>query len=300
MSLRFSGHETFACRYAWLPKAYRAITHDPAALADDESAMMALGIGRNMLQALRFWVEVTGVAVRGRDRSFNPTPFGTAILHPGGLDPYLEDIRTLWLLHWNIASQPEPLFAWDYLLNRWQQPELVRSEVLDAFVKATDTMNGKTLSPVTLAQHLDVFLHTYLARDRERADEEGLDCLLAELQLLQRVGERRVDGKGRREAVFAFRRERKPEITPAVFAYALNEFWRSRRNNEQTLTFRDVAVAAGSVGQVFKLPEDDLRERLERLEHDTGGVFIYRESATQQMVIRGRSCDREFLEAVYA
>jgi hypothetical protein len=27
-SYRFSGHETFACRYAWLPKAYRAIAAD--------------------------------------------------------------------------------------------------------------------------------------------------------------------------------------------------------------------------------------------------------------------------------
>ena len=26
---RFSGHESFACRYAWLPKAYRELVADP-------------------------------------------------------------------------------------------------------------------------------------------------------------------------------------------------------------------------------------------------------------------------------
>ena len=29
MNLRFSGHETFPCRYSWLPKAYLAIEADP-------------------------------------------------------------------------------------------------------------------------------------------------------------------------------------------------------------------------------------------------------------------------------
>lgn len=63
--LRFSGHETFACRYAWLPKAYRAVKADPRTFVDDDKAMVVLGLGKNMVRALKFWVEVTGVARQG-------------------------------------------------------------------------------------------------------------------------------------------------------------------------------------------------------------------------------------------
>lgn len=35
MGFRFSGHETFPCRYAWLPKAFDAISKDHNAFAHE-------------------------------------------------------------------------------------------------------------------------------------------------------------------------------------------------------------------------------------------------------------------------
>ena len=46
---RFSGHESFALRYAWLPKAYKGLKDDPRLFADDEKAMLELGLGKNMV-----------------------------------------------------------------------------------------------------------------------------------------------------------------------------------------------------------------------------------------------------------
>src|SRR5690606_41558502 len=54
-------------------------------------------------------------------------------------DLYLEDIRTLWLLHWHVATADDPLFAWDFLLNRWHRPEIVRSVVLPAFIREANS-----------------------------------------------------------------------------------------------------------------------------------------------------------------
>jgi hypothetical protein len=41
------------------------------------------------------------------------------------------------IIHWNLSThkKDEPLFAWDFLLNHWQTPELSRSTVLEAFRK---------------------------------------------------------------------------------------------------------------------------------------------------------------------
>lgn len=266
-----------------MPKAYRALSRDAEALAEDEGAMVMLGLGKNMVRSLRFWVQATGVAVFD-GRAFRVTPFAHEVLGQGGRDPFLEDVRTLWLLHWNLSSHREdPLFAWHFLLYRWQHPEVCRTEVLDAMVR-----ESPSYSRVTLEQHLDIFLHSYIAsRGRTAASEEdGLDCPLVDLELLQPVGERRTGASGRREPIYAFRREPKPEITHGLFAYCLNEFWNTWHKEEKTLPFRRVAVAEGSVGQVFKLPEDDLRTRLERLEEVTKGKFTYRASAAQPLVTR--------------
>ena len=257
MNYRFSGHETFPCRYAWLPKAVRAIEEDPRIIGDDERAMVALGVGKNMARAIRFWVQVAGMATFNRVVGYAITPFGHQLLGPDGLDPFLEDARTLWLIHWKFSTQvDEPLFAWDYLLNRWHHPEISRTEVLRTFQDEAKRLD-RTLSPVTIEQHFDTFLHTYVPTRSPKGaiQEDNLDCPLVELNLIQRIGERKIDRSNKSEAVYAFRREPKPDVTPEVFAYCLDDFWATQRPNEETLTFRDVSVAHGSPGQVFKLPE---------------------------------------------
>ncbi len=55
MLFRFTGHETFPCRYTWIPKAFTALEADPKTFADDEYAMVSLGVGKNMVRAIRFW-----------------------------------------------------------------------------------------------------------------------------------------------------------------------------------------------------------------------------------------------------
>src|SRR5437867_3229094 len=102
MNYRFAGHETFAVRYAWLPKAYQALRENPRLFTDEEDAMVTLGVGKNMVRAIRFWVQVAGIAEPAVGKSLRITPLGGALLDMDGYDPFLEDIKTLWLIHWNI------------------------------------------------------------------------------------------------------------------------------------------------------------------------------------------------------
>ena len=115
------------------------------------------------------------------------------------------------------------------------------------------------------------------------------------------MGERRVDGSGRREPVYAFRREAKPVITTALFEYCLDDYWRHHRPGEATLSYREVATSSGSLGQVFKLPEDDIRSRLDVYTlTNSRQPFGYQPSAVQGLVSRRNSDKRDFLAEVYA
>ena len=37
---RVSGHESFPCRYNWLPKVVRGLRHDPYLFADDQAMVV--------------------------------------------------------------------------------------------------------------------------------------------------------------------------------------------------------------------------------------------------------------------
>jgi len=289
---RFSGHETFPCRYAWLPKAYAALTQNSHLFANEEEAMIELGVGKNMVKAIRLWVDATGVAVAGKAGRYTVTDFGKAIFSPRGFDPFLEDVRTLWLLHWQLSTNArQPLFAWHFLLSQWQHPEIGREQVLEAFTKEAHRL-GRELSRVTLEQHFDTFLHSYVPTRSRKGDvqEDNLDCPLVELELIQKIGERTIQ-LGGREAIYAFRREEKPDLPAALFAYCVGDFWTKWHSSERTLAFRDISVAPGSPGQVFKLPESDIRRRLEEIHTDSCGHFTYRESAALQQLSRSGDCD---------
>ena len=302
---RISGHETFPCRYSWLPKAARGISKNPQLFSNEDQAMVDLGVGKNMVRAIRYWAQATGVVeepVKGKRHPLSP--FGKMLLGEDGLDPFLEDIRTLWLIHWNLSTDVEsPLLAWDYLLNRWHEPELVPSTVLKALYKEA-TQHNDNLSLVTIEQHLDTFLHSYVpTRGRKReVQEDNLDCPLVELELIVKVGERELDrSSGRREPIYAFRKDEKSDITLALFAYCLYDFWQKRHKTEATLPLREVAYGHGSPGQVFKLSEEEVRTRVEALQQQTRGFISYTESANIQQIRRhGERNSSALLKEIYS
>jgi hypothetical protein len=301
---RISGHESFACRYTWLPKAVRGVQADPLLFANEQDAMVELGVGKNMVRSIRFWSQAAGMISPRRDGPGHVlTELGALLLGEDGLDPFLEDIRTLWLMHWNLSTcVQDPLLAWDFLLNKWQDPYLVPSVIIKALHEEA-IRHEERLSRATIEQHWDAFLHSYFPTRGRKGDvqEDNLDSPLTELELIVRVGERPIDGKGSAEPVYALRREEKPDITPELFAYALNDFWNKRHEeSEHSLPFREIAYGHGSPGQMFKLSEDDIRARVEALARQTHNLFSYEESASLQSVRRhGQRKALDLLREIY-
>ncbi len=90
----FSGHETFPVRYAWLPKAVQHLRRNPELFTNDDEALVTLGVGKNMVHAVRHRGQAFGmIEPTGR----KVTTLGDKLLGADGWDPYLEDPGTLWL-----------------------------------------------------------------------------------------------------------------------------------------------------------------------------------------------------------
>ena len=94
----FSGHESFQCRHLWLKKGYDFVKANRS--FNDEDAVLILGVGKNMVGSIRFWMKAFGMT----DNNDQLTELAHKLLADNGWDPYLEDEGTLWLFGHSPAS----------------------------------------------------------------------------------------------------------------------------------------------------------------------------------------------------
>ena len=97
--LIFSGHESFHCRTLWLKKGYDFISHEKKFTMPD--AVVDLGVGKNMVSAINFWMRSFGL-IQKEHKLSNLAEF---IFGKDGVDPYLENPATLWLLHYHLVKE---------------------------------------------------------------------------------------------------------------------------------------------------------------------------------------------------
>jgi hypothetical protein len=295
---RFGGHQTFPLRITWLPKAAIGLSQGRDVLGDIVEGVVALGLGKNMVEALRCWADAYGVAERA-SHGWALTAEGEAIFGEQGFDRYLEDAQTLWWLHWKIATQATGrFFGWELAFNRWNEPSFTASAMLAAYSKEADR-SGRKLADVSLKQHFDVWLRTYCPPRASRASEDGLDSPLAMLNLVRPIGE--LEEVGRREPVYGFDTGPKRGIGQALFRYCLMDWWERRSEAEETVPFHEAASGPGCPGRIFRMPEAEVRSRLEAFTR-AGGEIELIESLNQQQLRRRRAfpARSERLAAIYA
>ena len=146
----FSGHETFPFRYTWLKKgvdAVRRLKESPTIFADDD-ATITLGVGKNMVRSIHHWCQVTIGLIKGdgvgpnRRRLFVPTKFGNRIFADDGFDPYLEDVATLWLIHWQLATNANRATTWFWAFSIFGQNEFRKDTFISELINWTEKTRG--------------------------------------------------------------------------------------------------------------------------------------------------------------
>jgi len=214
--LHFAGHETFPLRLLWLKKAYDAVAKHGASRRtfQEQSAIAQFGVGKNMALAMRHWALATGV-LEERDGQLAATPFGWQLLDDAeGLDPYLEDPSTLWLVHAALAGQPERATTFFYAFNVLNQAVFDREGLVEA-VEDVAKARAARATRETIKRDVEVFLRSYAPRTGD-ATEDAAEPLLAELALIR---ESRLSGQ------FEFVRGPKPTLRDGIFAVVLRRFW---------------------------------------------------------------------------
>lgn len=325
----FAGHATFALRSGWLKKGFDALQAPPDAQDEqlapgDEQmapltseagaeagsvftrpdALVRLGVGKNMVGAIRHWMLVMRIAheegAPGSSRRMHATSLGQSLFAdaPLGWDPFLEDEATLWLLHWQLAGL-QGAFTWAFAFSLFREWEFTRKALCEAVGQAAEGRVAKAVSTDTIERDVACLLQTYSSGEEERAGgaggmgEDGLDCPLRQLGLL------RPSHSGH----FRFSIGAKPTLPRALFFYALARFWMWKHPQARALSAWEATYAEGSPGLVFKLDEDSVLSYLDGLSQATEGRLSFEDTAQVRQVVLApgaRLRPEEFLQSYYA
>lgn len=294
----FSGHETFPFRYAWLKKGLEGLINKPA-LFTSEDAVVDLGVGKNMVRAIRHWciatrvVEEGGLLPNSRTRELEASAFGKRLLLEPGWDAFLEDDASLWLLHWNLATNETRTTTWYWAYNINKDQEFTTDEMTASLGKWLEGYEVR-VSASSLRNDVSCLIRTYASVKRGPGStaEETLECPLTNLGLMSEVpGEKR----------FRFHNGQKTSLPGAIFVYALLDCWRRRHSSQQTLSVREITYGEGSPGRVFRLDDDAVLEYLDGLEELTNGRLSFSDTVLIRQVIRRSEIEpEELLNDYYA
>lgn len=261
--LNFSGHETFPFRYTWLPKCIRNLTKYPDLFLRDD-AIVILGVGKNMVQSMRYWCESLGLIEIPERGIFTATQLGNSLFGEDGWDPYLEHPATLWLLHWKLASNLEKGSTWYLAFTRWGAPSFTKEQLRNwIFTLATENSSTR-VTKNSLKRDIDVFLRTYVQSGKKtKFLEDSYDCPLVELGLISEID----------QDVYEFTKNNRNSLPDEILLYALNEFWEINSQKQRSVSFENLQYGPGSPGRVFGLTENSLYDRIERMP-SWAGIFL--------------------------
>ena len=261
----FSGHESFPCKTLWLKKGYDFVVQGKD--FNRPEAVVYLGVGKNMVASIRYWLRVFGLS-----EGDQPTWLGNYLFDDAnGKDKYIEDLATLWLLHFHLVfNQFATLYHTVFCgyqkghtqFDRDQIATYVKLEMIEADKQSTYNEN-------TVRKDIAVLMQNY-ALPRKAQSNEDFSSMLIDLDLIRQTAE----GKG-----YYFNIEGKRKVEKEIFLYAL--LMLKEREGDNTLSYDTIQ---DEIGLTFCMQDIETIEMLKLLSKDYSQYVSYNDNAGIRIV----------------
>lgn len=292
MSMKFRAHETFFIRKGWLSKGMKNVINKPNVFVDKlNNPMDALGIGANMVKSLRYWLQVTGLTAEGKGkvREQHLTDLGACIYEH---DRYLEELGTLYLVQYKLATNQENATAWYYFFNHFNMTEFSKEDFilqLQKYIAEKDDADNKGHAVRSLEDNFNCIINTYLPRYKSNplkvSAENNIDCPLGELGLVDLVTR-----KSYRKAMPGSK-----TINPWIALAVISEQSKGRKE----VALNSLLVDECSIGKVFNLDSLGLLDVLRAIEK-LGEIKVIRTAGLDVVQFHNQRNFMECVERYYA
>lgn len=244
--MKFRAHDTFFIRKGWLSKAMKCVAaQDDVFVSKEENPMDVLGIGANMVKALRYWVQVVGLTTEPRfgKRTQSFTDLGKSVFKN---DRYMEETGTLLLLHYKLASNRDEATAWYFFFNEFSVSEFSKDDFVEALQKYIQMSDENSdVATRSLNDDFNCIINTYLPRRKLSSSsvspENNIECPFGELGL--------VDIQSKARKTYRKITPRATTINPWI-AFAIIE---DQANGRMEIRLNELLTAPCNIGKVFNL-----------------------------------------------
>ena len=284
--LTFSGHETFHCRHLWLKKGYDFLTNSNR--FSEESAVVELGVGKNMVTAIRYWLKAFEI-ISEKDE---PQRIGNYLFAQNGKDPYLENIGTLWLLHYFLVTRGKASI-FSLIFNEFRKERIeFNKEHLKWFMKRKCEENNCSFNTNTVSNDINVFLKTYLRPDKRTKNiEDDFSGLLIELDLLQPLG-RFETGSGLWHKIESKERE---ELPVQIFLFSILDNDRYGKS----ISFNELLNGFNSPGMMYAMNASGLMAKIEDVINKFPSVTFKDDAGIRELQFKEKPGKWEILDHYY-
>lgn len=265
MKYVFSGHESFPCKTLWLKKGYDFVVHDKD--FNNPEAVIDLGVGKNMVASIRYWLKVFGLC-----QNDQPTWLGNYLFNDeNGRDPYMEDLATLWILHFHLVfNQDATLYNLFFCGYQKGHTQFEREQIV-TYVKLNmiEANKQNVFNENTVKKDVSVLIQNY-ALPRKYQSNEDFSSLLIDLDLIRQNTERKgyyinIDGKRK--------------VAKEIFMYALLVL--KEQEGDNTISYDTVQ---DKVGLTFCMQDYETIEILKLLANEYSNYMSYSDNAGIRMI----------------
>jgi hypothetical protein len=256
VKLQFSGHDSFVCKHLWLKKGYDYLLENKS--FSSEASVVDLGVGKNMVNSISFWLKSFGLI----DDKGKPNELAHFLFSKrAGVDPYLENLGTIWLLHYKLI-ETNKASIYNLVFNQFRKgrPEFTKEQLLTFVKRLLDAERLKGFNANTVNTDIGVFFRSYLKpyyKESKIDIEEDFSSLLIDLDLISTHKAENAEGK----LVDWYRIENKVQVDlPAeivLFSILDNPSY------GKSISFKDLLSGYNSPGMVFALNEEGLLSKIE-------------------------------------
>lgn len=273
--LLFSGHNTFTCKQYWLHKGFEFVERNEN--FNEENAVISLGVGKNMVNAIRYWMRSFGL-LNDKDTL---SDISNNLFRTGGWDPYLEDIGSLWLLHYLLVkSNRASIYNLVFNEFRKERTDFTKTQLLNFLNRKSEEAGSHNFTEQTILGDINVFLRTYLPPKKEREIkieiEEDFSSLLIDLDLLDSY-KQVIEKNGKTETITWYKIENNFRDS-LPFEIVLFQIIDNLENN-LTVNFYELLRASNSPGSIFALHEDGLYDKIQEMCKAYPKKIIFSETA---------------------
>jgi len=288
-------HESFALRKGWLHKGIRNVKKDARIFSRDDACDI-LGIGTNMVKAMRYWLNATQVIYEDGRRQQFISDIGKIIDEN---DPYFEERGTNYIIHYLLASNKDNATAWWWLFNVLKGATIDKRQFVEDFTEYCKVHGAEEITPAqkVLESEFNTLIRTYCGREdnEENADpEETKVCPLTELRLVV-LGDikHKQDGADKE---FKKAMPDKDDIHPWI-AYAVISKKQEQLDTDE-IQISELLNGENNIGKIFNLDRSTIFYLIEKIER-SGLIHITRTAGLDVIRVKNKMGFEDCLKAYY-